>query len=56
MGAGISKAKINRKLHSLKKKNPGQNYVVLHASNGEVAIVTEEWYNLCKPRYPKSEQ
>ena len=44
MGASISQKRIYDKLRYLKKKNPGQRYVVLRASNGEVAIITKEWY------------
>jgi len=44
MGAGVSQDRINRRLRYLKKKNPNQEYMVLRASNGEVAIVTKEYY------------
>jgi hypothetical protein len=44
MGAGLTRKQISNKLRYLRKKNPGQDYVVLTASNGEVAIVTKEWY------------
>ncbi len=50
MGAGISQARINRKLKSLQKKNPGEVYRVIRASNGEVAIVTQKWHDLCMPK------
>ncbi|MBE3138140.1 MAG: hypothetical protein IMZ43_12235 [Thermoplasmata archaeon] len=51
MGTGISQDRINRKLRYLKKKNPNQEYVVLRASNGEVAIVTKEYHEMCTVRW-----
>lgn len=51
MGAGGSQKQINRKLAHLKKKNPGQEYVVQRASNGEVAILTKEWVGQCRRKY-----
>ncbi len=50
MAAGMSQAKINRKLRELQKKNPGEKYRVIRASNGEVAIITQKWYDLCMPK------
>jgi hypothetical protein len=44
MGAGVSEAKIRRELNKLAKANPGVEYRVLRASNGEVAIVSERYY------------
>jgi len=51
MGAGVSQDRINRRLRYLKKKNPNQEYVVLRASNGEVAILTKEYYKTCTARW-----
>ncbi len=47
MAASPSRQAIMAKIRRLQKKNPGQKYVVLHASNGEVAIVTKEWFKAC---------
>jgi len=47
MGASPSQSTINKRLAYLKKKNPGVQYRVIRASNGEVAIITEEWYKSC---------
>ena len=39
MAASPSQKQINAYLRRMKKKNPGVEYVVLRASNGEVAIL-----------------
>lgn len=39
MAAGLTKQQISSALRRLKKKNPGVEYTVLRASNGEVAIL-----------------
>jgi hypothetical protein len=39
MAASPSKQQIAAALRRLQKANPGVEYVVLHASNGEVAIL-----------------
>ena len=39
MGAGVSQAKIKRRLRYLANKYVGVEFVVLYASNGEVAIL-----------------
>lgn len=41
MAASPSKEQIRAALNGLAKKNPGVTYVVLRASNGEVAILPE---------------
>jgi len=43
MAAGASKQQIANALRRLKRKNPTETYVVLRASNGEVAIVTQAY-------------
>lgn len=47
MSAGLSKRQIYDKLRYLKKKFPEKSYLVLRASNGEVAFVTKEWHDFC---------
>lgn len=42
MAASPSKQQIARALRRLQKKNPGVEFVVLRASNGEVAIMPKE--------------
>jgi hypothetical protein len=39
MAASPSKSQIQSELRRLQKKNPGVEYVILRASNGEVAIL-----------------
>jgi hypothetical protein len=39
MGAGVPQSTINRALAKLRRENPGVEYQVLRASNGEVAIM-----------------
>ena len=48
MGAGVDKATIARHLRKLRKANPTETYVVLRASNGEVAIVTQKYLDECR--------
>lgn len=47
MAASPSMGVLNRKKRSLEKKY-GKPYVILRASNGEVAIVSQEYLNACK--------
>ena len=48
MAASPSQAKIKAALRRLQKKNPGVEYVVLRASNGEVAIMPKSYVEACK--------
>lgn len=48
MAAGASRQQIARALKRLQTKNPDVAYVVLRASNGEVAIMTKAHVDACK--------
>ena len=47
MGAGIDQKTAERKRKALEKKH-GKPYVILRASNGEVAILSQEYVDSCK--------
>lgn len=47
MGASPSKATINAALKRLQRKNPGVEFQILRASNGEVAIMPREYVLQC---------
>ena len=49
MAASPSQAVINRRKRQLEKET-GKPYVVLRASNGEVAILSKEYVDSCYPK------
>lgn len=48
MAAGPTKQQIAAALRQLRKANPTETFVVIRASNGEVAIVTQRYLDSCK--------
>lgn len=48
MAASPSKRAIAQRLRRLRKAHPTETFVVLRASNGEVAIVTQRYLDSCK--------
>jgi hypothetical protein len=47
MGAGVPQAKLNAAKRRLEKKT-GKPHVILRASNGEAAVVSQEYLDACR--------
>jgi hypothetical protein len=47
MGAGVPTAKLEAAKRRLEKKT-GKRHVILRASNGECAVVTQEYLDACR--------